>query len=521
MTLPGGVSSGVLTLRHASTADKQNTKSNGLSHDEVVKNNDPLEDVPPPVLSCTTNKTKNYNAKPSSTRSSSNKDAFPALFLNRGSAFLLLILTGLQIVVLLHYLGTKSTVFRLLRSSRWLFFGQTGEDRSRGLFMRNPISILLPERESTRQVEQSKQEAAKVLDSEQSDTPPLPELVLELAFLTLVYSTWFLVSNGMWLSYFRSRPWWNSLRNRPGFVCANHQAELIMCSTLAPHHLLAGLLHIYGYTTGDVDFIRHGILWEAAFNLHDYICILFHCFPYNNYFRADHAVRKIGTTKGVEVPPRGTSSTTTTTGNARIIVWVTRRFPGGVWACLVHHFGALCFGLFAIRSDLLYREDMQRICIAPEAAAGVALAILAFQYTCDFRTHIVHVFVANALNTVVFGVTRGLEFPYFALSLFAHLLRSTDWSPLMFGKDLDLFCSTTTSRAASSASSDQHIILHQQSTSTSSSHLPLETTRTIMTAPYPMVFTLGAGLSILGFSIFNLYAGWKSTKRVLKINTMF
>mmetsp|Transcript_13807 Transcript_13807/g.34012 ORF Transcript_13807/g.34012 Transcript_13807/m.34012 type:complete len:425 (-) Transcript_13807:441-1715(-) len=266
-------------------------------------------------------------------------------------------------------------------------------------------------------------------------------LLGELLFLVGAYTIWNSVSNAWWASYFKSKHYWPNLADRKGFICSSHQAELVLGSTLAPHHLFAGALHIYGHyffppsSAPQLLFIRHGILWEAAFNLHDYVSLFFRLFPHNDPAHRSH-----------------------------------------VLPLVAHHFGALAFGSFVIlRADVLGREDLQRICIALEAAAGMNLGLLAYGYTCCFKRDVVPLWLSSILSASLFMYYRFYEFPVNAYSLVRFLLENTE------------------------------------------SVLVLEGASGAGEGSFHPVFTSGAVLSVLGFTIFNFHTVWMSTRRSLKM----
>ncbi|CAD7926211.1 unnamed protein product [Amoebophrya sp. A120] len=366
----------------------------------------------------------------------------------------------------------------------------------------------------------------------------------ELLVLTAVYTIYAILANSFWLCFFKTRRpnLWNILRSRPGFVCESHQAEIVMCFTLAPHHLIAGLLHIYGhYLCPDLhradagvlsagqnfhcaQWIKHGILWEAAFNLQDYVACFAQLFPHNSRRKvmADHVAvaeqvpdqaqqmqpgDEMSEANLAEIQisnPNGMDRTASSTGGTRTpsrssyhreqdpssaasrTSLVTQHkvknktepaqmkngsspknfFPPltrGRLALAGHHFGAGLFGLACVESDLLYREDLQKMCIALEFAAAIALFLLGYLYTLDFRRDLKPLWFFSIVNTTAFTYTRVYEFPKYAFSLATHLVQGAQ------------------------------------------------------NAHYSLPFALFGLASLVGFAVFNFHAVYGSTKRALKM----
>lgn len=158
-----------------------------------------------------------------------------------------------------------------------------------------------------------------------------------------------------------------------------------MLSSICPHHFIGGIFMFCGYITSSPTLIRHGIIWEAGFNLYDYIAMAFGLFP-----------------------------------------WHGEVLKSGALLNIVHHFGALCFGLFVIKSGLVFHEEIAVIGFSLEGAAAINLGTLAYQYTLDFRKQMGAAWLTQSLNLVMFVIFRYWFFTRASWAVAYGLIMETD-----------------------------------------------------------------------------------------------
>ena len=91
-------------------------------------------------------------------------------------------------------------------------------------------------------------------------------LFLEASIFLIIWNTIQTLQFSFWLPRLKKKPYWEKLKTRAGFALPNHQKELVYLLSIVPHHRIAGVAMFAGWWKADAGMIRHGILWEAAFN---------------------------------------------------------------------------------------------------------------------------------------------------------------------------------------------------------------------------------------------------------------
>ena len=212
----------------------------------------------------------------------------------------------------------------------------------------------------------------------------VPELI-PLILLSAVFYKGFILSILLpWINrYHAKRAYWDGLKTRPGAFCVNAQDEVGFTTAVGLHHILGGLMCVYGTVGGDARWWIAGACVEIGFELADVSAIFFGGFPYDGQLKPE----------------------------LKSII-------------LLHHAPGLFCGVPAITNGLYDNAHVQAIVSALMLAGGLSVTIQAVVYTKDFDTEMGWVLFFQLLGTGSLCFARVYTFPRHLYELLGELYAS-------------------------------------------------------------------------------------------------
>jgi len=110
----------------------------------------------------------------------------------------------------------------------------------------------------------------------------LISIAIEFAVLFVIYRTLlFTVLKRSIKQVFEKQTWWDYLATYEGLMNKNTQVEVVYVSLLGIHHLIGGLLMVYGVLSHNPMLWGHAAVWELVHDISDLMCMMFLWWPFN------------------------------------------------------------------------------------------------------------------------------------------------------------------------------------------------------------------------------------------------
>ena len=214
----------------------------------------------------------------------------------------------------------------------------------------------------------------------------LPELLPLILAAAVLYKGFFLsILMPAINAYHAKQPYWSELKNRAGSFCVNAQDEVSFTTAVGLHHILGGLMCVYGVYSGDTRFWIAGACVEIGFEVADVGAIVLGTFPYNGQLRPE----------------------------LKSII-------------LLHHAPGLLCGVPAITNGLHTNSHVQAIVSSLMLAGGLSVTIQALVYTKDFDREMGWVFFYQLIGTGSLCFARIYTFPTHLFLLVNELRQAQD-----------------------------------------------------------------------------------------------
>jgi len=109
----------------------------------------------------------------------------------------------------------------------------------------------------------------------------LISIAIELAVLLVIYRVlFFTVLKGFLWKLFEQQSWWEYLTTYEGLFSKNTQVEVVYVSLLGIHHLIGGLMMVYGVLYNNPMVYGHAALWELVDDINDLTSMIFLIWPF-------------------------------------------------------------------------------------------------------------------------------------------------------------------------------------------------------------------------------------------------
>jgi len=112
----------------------------------------------------------------------------------------------------------------------------------------------------------------------------LVSIVIELAVLLVFYRVLFftVLKSFLW-KLFSKQSWWEYLTTYEGLFSKNTQIEVVYVSLLGIHHLIGGLMMVYGVFYDSPMIFGHAALWELVDDVNDLTSMIFLVWPFEEF----------------------------------------------------------------------------------------------------------------------------------------------------------------------------------------------------------------------------------------------
>jgi len=112
----------------------------------------------------------------------------------------------------------------------------------------------------------------------------LISIAIELAVLLVIYRVlFFTVLKGLLFQLFEKQSWWEYLTTYEGLFSKSTQIEVVYVSLLALHHLIGGLMMVYGVLYDNPMMFGHAALWELVDDVNDLTSMAFLVWPFEEF----------------------------------------------------------------------------------------------------------------------------------------------------------------------------------------------------------------------------------------------
>jgi len=109
----------------------------------------------------------------------------------------------------------------------------------------------------------------------------LKAIAIEMVVLLVIYRVlFFTVLKGFLWKLFEKQSWWEYLTTYEGLFSKNTQVEVVYVSLLGIHHLIGGLMMVYGVLYNKPMIFGHAALWELVDDVNDLTSMTFLVWPF-------------------------------------------------------------------------------------------------------------------------------------------------------------------------------------------------------------------------------------------------
>lgn len=109
----------------------------------------------------------------------------------------------------------------------------------------------------------------------------LKAIAIEMVVLLVIYRVlFFTVLKGFLWKLFEKQSWWEYLTTYEGLFSKNTQVEVVYVSLLGIHHLIGGLMMVYGVLYNNPVIYGHAALWELVDDVNDLTSMTFLMWPF-------------------------------------------------------------------------------------------------------------------------------------------------------------------------------------------------------------------------------------------------
>jgi hypothetical protein len=155
---------------------------------------------------------------------------------------------------------------------------------------------------------------------------------------------------------------------------------------------------VYGYFSANINFVRHGVLWEMAYNLEDTISMFSGRWP--SFSKAMNGSEKLN--------------------------------PLGQFLMTIHHIPALLCGFWAINLGILESVDLQMCLFSLQLAGGITVTTQAFLMLMDEDTQLGKIVLSQTLNAMFFLYFRFIVYLPAAYGFMLYLGEHPEVTPFQY-----------------------------------------------------------------------------------------